>query len=228
MIFFPNKWHLIANWGRSRSQELNATGDQIVEQLQDTPSATPAGEGPEDSTPLISPAELIAASIAEPGVGQDGDTAELSSQGHMAAPLPANEEERLQALCGLEVLDSKTKADERFDDITKLVCHSNLLACYSGKREGGGGYFGWCTSNRWLILHIMHACLSPTWLLIWKIDIHKIDLRGSPACILTVHRRKIMVFLNTKDILLHKRDCQCIPGLVFTRTILLPQKVVGV
>jgi len=41
--------------------------------------------------------------------------------GHMAAPLPADEEERHQALCGLEVLDSKTKADERFDDITKLV-----------------------------------------------------------------------------------------------------------
>ena len=44
----------------------------------------------------------------------------------LGAPHPVNEEERQQALCGLEVLDTPTKADERFDDITKLVSFSWL------------------------------------------------------------------------------------------------------
>lgn len=39
---------------------------------------------------------------------------------HQAAPLPANEDERLAALKRLNVLD--TAHEQRFDDITQLVC----------------------------------------------------------------------------------------------------------
>ena len=57
------------------------------------------------------------------------------------APLPDNEEERHQALCGLEVLDSETKPDERFDDITKLVSHP-ALQVLSRCRDHWGGCMG--------------------------------------------------------------------------------------
>lgn len=57
----------------------------------------------------------------------DSTDEEYASVDFFGAPHPANEEERQQALCGLEVLDTPTKADERFDDVTKLVRPSSRV-----------------------------------------------------------------------------------------------------
>lgn len=60
----------------------------------------------------------------DPPVNVEGMQAEIPSLEYLGAPLPANEEQRYEALCGLEVLDTATQPDERFDDITKLVSHT--------------------------------------------------------------------------------------------------------
>ena len=62
----------------------------------------------------------------DPHIHAEGLQSEVPSLEYLGAPLPRNEEQRYEALCGLEVLDTATQPDERFDDITKLVSLSVL------------------------------------------------------------------------------------------------------
>lgn len=60
-------------------------------------------------------------SKVDPPIHAEGLQSEIPSLEYLGAPLPANEEQRYEALCGLEVLDTATQQDDQFDDITKLV-----------------------------------------------------------------------------------------------------------
>jgi hypothetical protein len=87
---------------------------------------------PENASPIAitdltrpSPPKFSRVAIEHPPACPVGD--------YKGAPRPANEDERQEYLCGLNVLD--TPADSRFDDITKLVCHNMR----ERERGGGGG-----------------------------------------------------------------------------------------
>ena len=77
--------------------------------------------------PAAEPRTYAPSSKLEGDVHAEGLEGSCPVVEYQGAPLPANEEERYQAVCGLEALDETMKPDERFDDITKLVAtHPSL------------------------------------------------------------------------------------------------------
>lgn len=68
----------------------------------------PYGRGLDDALPI---SELATAASAPTPLSFE----------YKGAPLPVNEKERRDVLCGLEAFETRTKPEDRFDDITKLV-----------------------------------------------------------------------------------------------------------
>lgn len=69
------------------------------------------------------PTAPLPTSKVEGKIHAEGLESEEAKLEFMGAPMPLDEEERFQVLCGLEgsMNEDQFKPDERFDDITKLV-----------------------------------------------------------------------------------------------------------
>ncbi len=112
---------LASQTGFSKLTPAHAGEEASSEDLVSSPST--AQDMSERRLEGVVTGEAMSAPSAKihPPVHAEGLPAEVPGLEYLGAPLPANEEERYEVLCGLETLDTVTQPDERFDDITKLV-----------------------------------------------------------------------------------------------------------
>ena len=103
------------------SESPTLGGNRSSEDLLSSPS-TAQGVSHKELEGCVTGESLQAPSAkVDPPIHAEGLQSEVPSLEFLGAPLPIKEEERHEALCGLEVLDTATQQDEKFDDITKLV-----------------------------------------------------------------------------------------------------------